>query len=169
MRHLDIISPEMEKQLYQQWLQSLLSDPEFITALVIIAAGFVILLCVLVLAAVKLVKRIQRQGNDPEADGSIHILPFLSSILASMMFGFGAIFIFLYFFCHGIVPMGTFRDIGAICYILVMCGFFILALIFSPKASKAFKTWNTACLVASPLLAYLYLSFRLLIMMMRRY
>lgn len=169
MRHLDMISPEMEKQLYQQWLQSLLSDPEFITALVIIAAGFVILLCVLVLAAVKLVKRIQRQGNDPEADGSIHILPFLSSVLASVMFLFGVIFVYLYFFCLGIVPMGSFHDIGAVCYILMMCCFLILALKFSPKASKAFKTWNAACLVATPMLVYLYFSIRLLLILMRRY
>ena len=171
MCYLDLISPEMEKQIYQQWVQSLLQDPGFVTAMVVFAAVFVMLLSVLVLAAVSLVKYMT--GKSPEtgavADGSIHIVPFLSSVLASLMLGFGLVYVIIYYFHSGILLHIGPSDMIVIAYIAVVCPLFFIALRFSPKAGKVFRFWNTACLVAAPLLTFCYYYFKLFLWFVRRY
>ena len=156
MCNLDIIAgPLTEEQLFNRWLYSSLQDAEFVTALVIFGAVFIMLLSVLALFSVMLVKHFKEKSPKPgvERDGSVPLVPFLCSVIASLMFLFGVVVVLMIWFISDYFAFyWTYTTAGI--YAAVMAGLFIIALCFSPRASKAFKRWNTACLIVTLLAVF---------------
>ena len=138
--------------------------------LAVFSALALLLLSLLVLFGVMLIRYFKSKTPKETVvrDGSIPILPFLLSIVASLMFIFGVIMVLLNGFFFGVVPMGTIPQEMAVMYAIVMILFFVISLLCAPKAGKIYKTWNTVCLILSGLYLFAELSFMLFIWLVRR-
>lgn len=164
MCNLDVIAMTPEEE-FRWWLTSSMNDPEFVVTLVVFGAVFLLLISVFVLFAVMLVRYFRGKSPNSEtlSDGNIHILPFLSGVLASGMFLFGTVMVIIDCFFYGSLPMGSFPDTASVWYTVFMCAFFGIALWFSPRAGKAFKIWIISCLVITALYVFCVIYFRIFV------
>lgn len=170
MCNLDLIALTPEEE-FRWWLESSFNDQKFVLTLAVFSALVLLLLSLLVLFGVMLIRYFKSKTPKETVvrDGSIPILPFLLSIVASLMFVFGVIMVLLNGFFFGVVPMGTIPQEMALWYTMVMSLFFAIFLLCAPKAGKIYRAWNSICLVLSGLYLFAELSFMLFIWLVRRY
>lgn len=150
MCNLDIIAePVTEEQLWNRWFFNSLEDADFVVTLVVFGAVFVMLVSVLALFAVMLLKNFRKKAPESsvEADGSIHAVPFLCSVAGTIMVAIAVFCLVALLFAtqpwlYRYLPYHIVLPYAAVSTVL-----FIIALAFSPRASKLFKIWNKVCLI----------------------
>lgn len=156
MSYLDVIvgpSPvERSFNLDWEWINwffSSLEEADFVIMLCIFGAVYLMLLSVITIFTVMFLKQRNITIMKPaaDADGSVHVIPFLLSIFGTFMVAGGIAYILYvllvihpYYYRH--LPY-----ILVVPYAVVTAAMHILALRFSPKASRFYKNWNIACLV----------------------
>ncbi len=156
MSHLDIIvepNPgEMvlpQDQAWINWFFSSLDDADFVMTLCVFGAVYFMILGVIAVFVILFMKRqnVALLKHAPHADGSVHVIPFLLTILGTMLVvgGIGYIF-YVVFFTHPY--FFRYQPYGLVLPYAIITGFIhILALRFSPTASKFYRCWNIVCLV----------------------
>lgn len=149
MCNLDIIAgPLTDEQLFNRWFFNSLEDADFVVTFVVFGAVFVMAVSVLALFAVMLTKHFKVKVPKPaaEPDGTVHFIPFICSIIGTLLVFAGIVCLiaicfntnpWLYrYLPYDVVPP----------YALVTAALFVIALVFSPRAGKAYKVWNRICL-----------------------
>lgn len=153
MCNLDVIGgdPLTQEQLWNLWLFNSLQDTDFVVTLVLFGAVFVMAVSVLVLFGVMITKHFRNKTHKPavEPDGSVHFVPFLCSILGSIMFVFALFVLVVFVISWNHIALYMVEYSFAIWYAFAMSILFGISLYFSPQASKAFRTWNKICLIVS--------------------
>jgi len=156
MSYLDIIvepNPgEMvlpQDQPWINWFFSSLNDADFVMTLCLFGAVNFMVLGVIAVFAILLMKRrnVALLKPAPDADGSVHVIPFLLTILGTILVigGIGYI-LYVVFFTHPY--FFRYQPYGLVIPYTVLTGsIHILALRFSPKAGKFYRAWNIACLI----------------------
>jgi len=155
MSHLDIIvepNPgEMvlpQDQAWINWFFSSLDDVDFVMTLCVFGAVYFMILGVIAVFVILFMKRqnIALLKQSPDVDGSVHVIPFLLTILGTFLVigGIGYI-LYVVFFTHPY--FFRYQPYGLVIPYTVLTGsIHILALRFSPKAGKFYRAWNIACL-----------------------
>lgn len=160
MCNLDIIAGDgpvyhSQEELWLRWFITNIQEVDFVVALVIFAAVFLMVVSVIALFAVMLLKnRFPKKSNGTQnPDGSVHIVPFLICIAASIMLIFGLFvivgFILLQFPYFGVrfnlYSLFTLPYDMVLLYTAVTAVLFTVVLKFSPNGSKLFRSWNRVC------------------------
>lgn len=165
MCKLDIIAgPLTEEQRWNRWLFNSLQDADFVVTMVIFGAVFVMAVSVLALFGVMLVRHFRKEAPAAEADGSIHVLPFLCSIIASIMFVLAVFAALMLLFSWEHMALYMLDYSFAFWYAAAMAALFGIALYFSPRAGKGFRIWNMVCMVISLLVVAVGVYFWLFIL-----
>ena len=156
MSYLDIIvEPNPSEMVLPQdqpwinWFFSSLEDADFVMTLCLFGAVYFMVLGVIAVFAILLMKRrnVALLKPAPDADGSVHVIPFLLTILGTILVigGIGYI-LYVVFFTHPY--FFRYQPYGLVIPYTVLTGsIHILALRFSPKAGKFYRAWNIACLI----------------------
>ena len=160
MCNLDLIAGDgpvfrTQEELWLRWFFANLQEADFVVTLVIFAAVFLMALSIVALFAVMLLKDHfpKKEKIMQETDGSVHIVPFLLSIAASMMFLFGLV-VFIGFLLFGLPYFGVrfnFYNLLTLPYDMVLLYtavtvvLFTVVLRFSPNGSRLFRGWNRIC------------------------
>lgn len=157
MCNLDLIAGDgpvyhTQDELWLRWFFKNIQEADFTVMLTIFGAVFLLVLSVIALFAVMLLKdRFPKRNTEPEnPDGSVHIVPFLICIAASMMLVFGLIiivgFVVLQLPYLGVVlnayRLFTLPYGPVLLYASVTAALFSVVLRFSPNGSKLFRGWN---------------------------
>lgn len=155
MCKLDIIAGDSpvyhsQEELWHNFFFGSMYDPGYRILYLVFGAIYLMLVSMVALFAVMLLKdRIKpRKVETPaeEPDGSVHILPFLCSVLASAMLILALVIVLgtliLWLFNSGSLYLGNIPFDIVFLYVIVMAVLFSLVLRFSPRASKLFRTWN---------------------------
>ncbi len=157
MCNLDLIADDRapiidsQGQLWLQWFFRNVEEADFVVALVIFGAVFLMAVSVIALFAVMLLKDRfpKKKTTEIEPDGSVHIVPFLICIVASIMFIF-AVIVFLAFWFMPVPYLNLYYyftlpyDLILI-YIAAIPLLFSLVLRYSPNGSRLFRGWNRVC------------------------
>lgn len=160
MCNLDLIAGNdpiryTQDELWLQWFIKNIDEADFVVMLTLFGAIFLLALSIIALFAVMLLKdRFPKREQDPHIpDGSVHIVPFLISIAASMMFFFG-IFVVVGFIFMQWPYLGIYFNVYRLfalpydmilIYIAATAVLFTVVLRFSPDGSRLFKGWNRIC------------------------
>lgn len=146
---------DTQEQLWLEWFFRNTDQGDFAVILTIFGTIFLMLVSIIALFTVMLLKdrfpKIDKTEQEP--DGSVHIVPFLISIAASMMFILGLaaligfILLELPFFGvrFNIYRLFTLPYDMVLLYAAVTAGLFTLVLRFSPNGSPLFCGWNRVC------------------------
>ena len=156
MCKLDLIAGDgpvyhTQGELWLRWFFKNIQEADFVVALVIFGAVFLMVLSVITLFVVMLLKdRLPKKEKlADEGNGSVHFIPLLISIAASAMLFIGLIISLvslvmqmphLGLYHYFILPYDT-----VLIYIGIMAVLFELVLRFSPQGSKLFLGWNRIC------------------------
>lgn len=161
MRYLDIIVEPRpgelvlpQDQAWINWFFSSLNDADFVMTLCVFGVVYFMVLAVIAVFAILFFKRrnVALLKPVPDADGSVHVIPFLLTMLGTLLVvgGIGYI-LYVLFFTHPY--FFRYQPYGLVLPYAVVTGcIHFLALRFSPKAGKLYRAWNICCLVLCILL-----------------